>query len=509
MRRPALRVSPERLTLIGLLLATFALLADKPDQPIVENYVGRQIPTAMVARNLDRGSGFLHPELDTGPFPNLFLVEPPIFGLCAAALHRQSGLALEPSGRLVSALATTLAAWGLFGLTRRREGPTVALLAVGAFAIFPLTIRYGRAFQPDAFMLGTVVAGLRCWDEHEAGRDVRWLAPGWILLAAGLAQKVTSAAILFPLIFAVLRPIRRWKVALVLSALLPALLWYAHVALVLSRGEGSSASADNAAIWLRILLPGALLRPATYLTVGRFLVVRAFTPLGFALAIYGWIRHSDVDRLWPVWALSTAATLVILAGKLHHEYYLLPLAPLAAVGLALALVDLSGRGFRGRCVALAAWVGFGLVSALLAASTWRTPSEWGRLVEAAEGVNRLTPRGEMLVAPEALLYQADRRGYRLENTRESATRAAREWGVAMEGPIEPFELIPFYHQRGAVFLADVQPGPNDPGRRGLHAAVRSRLGYPIVADRPGPLLLVRLAEPKSPRRRLEQPESAR
>ncbi len=25
------------------------------DQPIVENYVGRQIPTAMVARNLDRG----------------------------------------------------------------------------------------------------------------------------------------------------------------------------------------------------------------------------------------------------------------------------------------------------------------------------------------------------------------------------------------------------------------------------------------------------------------------
>src|SRR5438309_919819 len=83
--------------------------------------------------------------------------------------------------------------------------------------------------------------------------------------------------------------------------------------------------------------------------------------------------------------------------------------------------------------------GFGVMSALLAASTWRTPPEWGRLVEAAEEVRRLTPRGEMLVAPEALLYQADRRGYRLENTRESATRAAKEWGVAMEGPIEPFE----------------------------------------------------------------------
>ncbi len=56
--------------LLGLLLVVSLMIRLlQLDQPIVENYVGRQIPTAMVARNLDRGSGFLRPQLDTGPFP--------------------------------------------------------------------------------------------------------------------------------------------------------------------------------------------------------------------------------------------------------------------------------------------------------------------------------------------------------------------------------------------------------------------------------------------------------
>ncbi len=57
---------------LGLvLLATFAIRALQSGQPIVENYVGRQIPTAMVARNLDRGSGFLRPLARYGAFSQL------------------------------------------------------------------------------------------------------------------------------------------------------------------------------------------------------------------------------------------------------------------------------------------------------------------------------------------------------------------------------------------------------------------------------------------------------
>ncbi|MBV8233451.1 MAG: hypothetical protein JO329_26030, partial [Planctomycetaceae bacterium] len=82
--------------------------AIQADQPIVENYVGRQVPTAMVARNLERGSGFFRPELDTAPLPNLFLVEPPLFEAAAVGLRRATGWPLERSGRLVSGLAMVL-----------------------------------------------------------------------------------------------------------------------------------------------------------------------------------------------------------------------------------------------------------------------------------------------------------------------------------------------------------------------------------------------------------------
>src|SRR3954447_19459739 len=169
---------------MGLLALTFALRTIAIDQPIVENYVGRQIPTAMVARNLERGSGFFRPQLETAPFPNLFLVEPPIYAAAVVGLRRATGIALEPAGRLTSALGMTLGAWGLYGLVRRREGSRTALLALAAFAAFPLTIRYGRAFQPDALMLGTLIAGLRCWDEseHEAGGGTPWLALALVLL---------------------------------------------------------------------------------------------------------------------------------------------------------------------------------------------------------------------------------------------------------------------------------------------------------------------------------------
>ena len=92
------------IVLFGLLLLTFALRAIAADQPIVENYVGRQVPTAMVARNLQHGSGFLHPQLDTGPFPNLFLVEPPLAAQIAARVSVAFGRPLDESGRLVSAV---------------------------------------------------------------------------------------------------------------------------------------------------------------------------------------------------------------------------------------------------------------------------------------------------------------------------------------------------------------------------------------------------------------------
>ena len=461
------------------------------DQPIVENYVGRQIPTAMVARNLDRGSGFLRPALDVAPFPNLFLVEPPLYASAVVAWKRLSGMRLEASGRVVSALGILLGAWGLFGLVERREGARVGLAAVAIFLVFPVTIRYGRAFQPDALMLGCLIAGVDAWDRFEAGGRWAWLVLGFVGLSTGLALKVISAYVLIPLVFGVVRERRPWKLVLAAATLIPALLWYAHAAHLVATGDGSRASADNSAVWLRALLPSALFTWNTLRNLARFLAVRAFTPIGPILAVAGlWKWPGEGTRLWRVWGLSALATMLLLSAKLHHEYYWLALAPVVAVGSGRCLERLA----EGGRVVLAICLGVVfLVNALvLAVSTYQTPAEWQDLAQAVSELRKL-PADALIVAPEALLFEADRKGCRLERSASAARRAAGEWGDPVEAARvdSPEALVAFYRRRGATHFADGDFGAtSDPARLALQAAILNR--YKILVRQPRGLLLADL-----------------
>jgi hypothetical protein len=448
-----------------LLVATFLIRAIHAGQPIVENYVGRQVPTAMAARNLDRGKGLLRPQLDTAPFPNYFLVEPPIYEAGVVALKRATGLSLEAAGRILSALATALAAWGLFELARRREGAAIAYIATAAFAIFPLTVRYGRAFQPDAAMLGTV-----------------WLCAGWALVALGIALKVTAAVVLVPLLLVVAPDRSPRRIFTVCSTLLPAALWYVWASYLLSMGGGSRASADNRSIWLGLIGPASLFKWQTLKIVGWSLLVRAFTPLGAGLALIGFLHRGAMrghrDALWLVWGISALGALALLAEKLHHEYYWLLLAPVAAVGIGRALALLAEKHRAGAIVVTGALV---MLSWVGVRSTWRTPSEWSGLEQAAGAVTATVPADAWLVAPEALLFQADRRGCRMEWSDAAATRAAGEWGAGrrVKGP---FDLLEYYRSQGARYFADLGGRDDDLRRKGLHDSVRRR--YKVIVDRP-------------------------
>lgn len=467
--------------LVPILAVSFVIRAVYPDQPIVENYVGRQVPTAMVARNLERGCGLFAPQLDTAPFPNYFVVEPPLYELGAVLLRRASGLPLAAAGRTLSALASLLSGWGLFELVRRRQGDRVALWASSALGIFPLTIRYGRAFQPDALMLGTVLAGLACWDRFVTGKRSCWIAVGWCLLALGLALKVTSAALLVPLVV-VIAPARRTRdILATCSTVLPVLFWYAWANFLVETGTGSRAAADNRAIWLGLGGPTALWKGQTISWVVRFLLVRAFTPLGAGLALVGLFHSHSRDatwRIWRIWGLSVMATMALLAGKLHHEYYWLILAPVVAVGIGQTLDRLAARYPAGAAALGAALV---LVCWFGVRSTWRTPPEWSDLAAAARAVAQVVPREAWVASSEAMLYESDRRGCRMEWTEPAAQRAAGEWGGEHHVRC-PLDLLAFYRLRGARFFADLGDGNAGHSRKVLHDAIRRR--YKVIVDSP-------------------------
>jgi Dolichyl-phosphate-mannose-protein mannosyltransferase len=505
-------ITRERLTLGILLASIFLIRAIHPDQPIVENYVGRQIPTAMVARNLERGSGFLHPQLDTAPFPNLFLVEPPIYAQLVASFRPIIGLDLEPTGRLVSAAAVVLGAWGLFGLVRRREGLTVAFLALASFGLFPVMIRYGRAFQPDALMVGCVLAGLRGWDEYETSANWRWAVFGGFVLAIGLAVKITVAWALIPFVLILSRWKVRWRLAVSVAMLVPAASWYLYAwNEVAHPSPGSMANAESTNIWLKILFSTeAWLRFATYDHLARGMFVRSFTPVGFVLAFYGLVASGKLDRLWLGWALGSVLSIVGLAAKWHHAYYWMVVAPLAAVGVARGLVHLARFG---RPLAIALGSFFLAMCVVQSASTFKTPVEWEALNEATRELKKQTQVEQLVIASEAVLYYADSKGYRLEFQPEAMRRAANEWGLNLSKSDKPLALTEFYREflvyvlvsrvlkaspeslnpidslaEKHLLVADVGSTTNEPRRRAWREAIRNRPNTKILADKPGYLI---------------------
>jgi hypothetical protein len=130
--------------------------------------------------------------------------------------------------------------------------------------------------------------------------------------------------------------------------------------------------------------------------------------------------------------------------------------------------------------------------------TWRTPAEWATLPEAASAVRAAIPPGASVVAPEALLYAADRRGCRLEYAPRAARRAAGEWGAALVGDgTDPLALVEFYRARGAGFVAALGSEGVDRAsareRLTLREAIRRR--YNVLVDRPG-VLIAALNDPK-------------
>jgi hypothetical protein len=291
----------------------------------------------------------------------------------------------------------------------------------------------------------------------------------------------------------------------------PALAWYAWAYYLIESGGGSRASADNRDVWAHLAGPTALFNHETALRVGWFLLIRAFSPIGAALAIVGfWKGRGGKDRLFQYWAIATFVVMLVLAAKLHHEYYWLFLAPVAAYGIGIALDRLASNPQR-----FAALAALGLLCIVQVRSTWRIPADWIGLESAGRTIEVFVPPDEWIAAPEALLYEADRRGCRMEWTAPAARRAAGEWQAECRGengvnvgqpsrddvrlesltykiarPVvprdddvdNPMNLVEFYRERGARYFADLGNAGNDPRRMDLHEFVRRR--YKVIVDSP-------------------------
>ncbi len=223
------------------------------------------------------------------------------------------------------------------------------------------------------------------------------------------------------------------------------------------------------------------------------MVVRSFTPLGFGLFLASVPLGKRTDRFWTIWALGGCLALLLLYGKLHHDYYWLVLAPSVAGGVGIAVTELAARSRRAAAIAVAALLVLGLVQSR---ATWVTPAEWRDAPELGSLVSLHVPPDFLVIAPESVIYLGDRRGCRLEWNPGSVRRAANEWRPrpAFTGD-SPADLVFFYRRHaGARFFADLANVPSDSPRGRLHQALRRDPEVRIIADQPGRFLLVEFVD---------------
>lgn len=481
------------------------------DQPIFEGYVGRQIPTAMVARDLVRDGSFFCPRLQTGPFPSWFLIEMPVYAQAVAWLEWPTGFPVPRCGRLVSLFSLILATAALGDLARRRYGLQAALWSAIFFLAWPVTIRYARACQPDMLSLALFLIGAACRrraDDSIARDRMDDIFPtlAWHALALALASKVTLAPLLIGLAYpGIASKPRHTNVAFLTSTLAPALAWYGWAAWLtfFDPAHTSGQSADGFAFWLSAPGPVSLFSISNLRAIAANILARAWTPAGAAL----WIL---VPKLWKTdpavrrWSIALACWFVVVGGKAHHGYYWLVPAPLLAIlgGSFMARIDTShGEStllFRATARHLGIAAG-GLTAALglfMALDTYRTPPEWQPLTGDVSRIRtwiNSTP-GRPLVSHEAAIFAIDRPGLRWEWSAPAQRRAAAAFGKKLDGESPP-ALLDFYARQGAKWFLAIE---TDPRWNTGKAALGGLLAESRIVHRSGGLVLYELTEPQAP-----------
>jgi 4-amino-4-deoxy-L-arabinose transferase-like glycosyltransferase len=516
---------------LAVLLLASAVRLVNVRQPLVENFIDRQVHTAMMARNLARGGSVLYPEIDIGPFPAYYMLEFPGYPALAALAARLSGLPLDAAGRLVSIAATAVACVLLYALVRRRDGAAVACVAAAMLALMPVTVRYGRAFQPDATMLALLVAGVWAMDRWTERGERRYLALAALATAAALLLKVIAAYVLLPLAYLAWHRcgrgvLRRWDQWLALAvAVLPSLAWYVHAWHVAAGTTTVSTPFWHAHKWIAL---DRLADLSTYRQLAYFIGLRVVTPVGLVLAVAGaLLRASDASHsgaraplsppgrgaggeglrrtgaapvaplLFHAWLGSLLTYFPILVRKLDHEHYYLALAPVASVFAARALCALAAAPMGARFYVTGSMAAFGLGAGLLATnllasvSTFLVPSEWRHVTAAAAAARECTPPDALVAAHSSVLFYADRRGFTVAYEPHEVGYLLSTWGRP-SGDATPTELLDFYRERGAAYFVELLGTSRERNNRAFFEHVRAH--YRVVREEPGQFLIVSLGD---------------
>ena len=363
----------------------------------------------------------------------------PILPFLAAICYKSAGVQ-EWIGRLQGVLFFAVALPFFFGLVRRIFGEAVAFWATFFYAFAPLSIVASRAFMPDVPSLSLAIIGMYLflrWVEEER---FRWLLASALFVSLALLIKLPTAIIGAPLLYLVLQkrswfssqgaavykpPIKdggletaapwkrfmRWQLWFFAAVtLIPSAIWYWKAHQIAQRfyphhffGAGGF----------------QIMNPAWYWQIVRQTAFSSLTLTLFALAVFGAViaPREKYTRLFHWWLAAMLLFVVFVGYGNRHQWYQLPLVPIAAVFAGCACIWFASRTALPRpLLILGAWlliISFG-VSSYFCSQPFYRPASAALRDLGLELNEATTPNGLIIAATDGdptIFYYAHRKGW--------------------------------------------------------------------------------------------------
>jgi 4-amino-4-deoxy-L-arabinose transferase-like glycosyltransferase len=314
--------------LIGLIAVGIRLIAIT--QPYIDNWSWRESDVAAIARNFTENDfRFAYPQIDwAGDAAGFVGTEFPILPFAAALAYKIFGVH-EWIGRLETVLFFALSLPFFYLLVRRLFGETTALWSFVFYSFAPLQIAASRAFMPDAPSLSLAIAGIYFFLRWLEVNEWKWLISASISLSVALLIKLPTALAGAPLLYLAwqrfgsssLRQAKLWL--FVVIALFPSMIWYLHAHQI----------AENFYPYHFFGGGGFQIRNvAWYWKIASRTFFSSLTPIVSILALVGvFVTPVGKYRRAFHWWLAAMVVLNLIVGwGNRHQWYQLPLVPIAA-----------------------------------------------------------------------------------------------------------------------------------------------------------------------------------
>lgn len=433
---------------------------------LLEFYPSRQIQTADISRNFIRNDfNLLKPTVSySGHGYAPFLIEFPGYNFIVAAIYYFFGIN-EIYGRLFSLIGWVISVFLLYKIALRFSSRTGGLIAIFFYTLSPLSVLVSRSFQPDQWMLTLSLVSIYLilrWKE-----DQKIMLFIISLICASLAFLLKTQSVVFtiiPISFAILTSkVNRWKFLFIfyaLVSLLPVVLWtvFASIQDRITAGASEVFSPSNYFGW------DIFLNPKYYSNIFGFEYNLVLLPIGMMLFILGILTKLSKKQYILYGWLAGIILYFMVFNKLNmtHEYYHLPVLPIASIFIGIAFEKILGgiknvfipKGFL---LAISSVLLFFLMLPPTLAQAYKPIARFSHVTETATAIKKYTNPNDLIIGSmdggPSLVYYSERHGWPFEINRENTAASFVFYGFKNPNVKTAQEDLEALRKQGAVIFA--------------------------------------------------------